>query len=202
MRSSRDSSRLTSLRTFSARRALGGASRAPRPRFLVVVAELFLDRLELLAQVEPRAVAHPAFPGPSTGSLLRFDDAELTLHVDQQPAQALFDPQRLEQDLLLARGHIHVASHAVGKRAGLLHRLERLAQCGLGNAAQGAQLVRSLTQLARERDERRVLGIDWLHIFDGHHDRLGEAVPLAKLMRCRGARRDDTVRPEGRGGRG
>ena len=113
--------------------------------------------------------------------MLRLDHAELALDVDQQPPQALFDAQRLEQDLLVRGGHVHVARDAVGERAGLGHWLERLAQRRLGDAAQRAELVRSLTKLAPKRHERGVFGVDRLHVFDRHHGRLGVAVALAEL---------------------
>jgi hypothetical protein len=67
---------------------------------LVVVAELLLDRLELLAQVHLALALAELLLHLRLDLLLRLEQADLALHVHEHAAQALLDGQRLEQSLL------------------------------------------------------------------------------------------------------
>ena len=70
---------------------------------LVVVAELFLDRLHLLAQVHLALPLAQLFLDLRLDLLLRLEHADLALDVHEHAAQPLLDAQRLEQALLFGR---------------------------------------------------------------------------------------------------
>ena len=83
----------------------------------VVVAQLLLDRLELLAQVHLALALAQLFLDLRLDVFLRLEQPDLTLHVDQDAAQPLLDAQRLEQSLLFRNGQLDVAGDQVGEAA-------------------------------------------------------------------------------------
>ena len=124
---------------------------------LVVLAQLLLDRLDLLAE------EHLALPLAQLLLHLRLDlvlgrqHADLPLDVDQHAAQPLLDAQRLQQGLLLGDRQLDVAGDEVGEPAGVGHRVEDLVQHLLGQPPPLAQLHGPLAGLAVQRGEGRVV---------------------------------------------
>ena len=66
---------------------------------LIVFAELFLDRLHLLAQIHLALPLTQLFLHLRFDLFLRLDHGDLTLHVHQHTPEAFLDRQRLEQSL-------------------------------------------------------------------------------------------------------
>jgi hypothetical protein len=79
--------------------------------------------------------------------------------VHQHPADALLDREGLEQRLALAGVQVDVARHQVGEAARLVHPVEDLLHHLLGEARLLAQFRGPRTDLAVQRDERRILGV-------------------------------------------
>ena len=104
-RSSRPSSRSTSARasfgSVELRQLLAKLADLLR---LVVVAELLLDRLDLLAQVHLALPLAELFLDLRLDLFLRLEQADLALHVHEHAAQPLLDAQRLEQPCFSATG--------------------------------------------------------------------------------------------------
>ena len=123
MRVRRAHSRSTSLRASSGR---SSASSLARSSFSAVVAaalalaELLLDRLQLLAQVHLALAAAELFLDLRLDVLLRREHVDLALDVDEHAAQAVLDRERLEQGLLLGDRDVEVAGDEVGEAAGLV----------------------------------------------------------------------------------
>ena len=92
-RSSRPSSRSTSLRASVGQLERCRASRAARfsSSALVVLAQLLLDRLELLAQEHLALPLAQLLLDLRLDVLLRLEHADLALHVDQHAAEPLLD---------------------------------------------------------------------------------------------------------------
>ena len=93
---------------------------------LVVVAELFLDRLHLLAQVHLALPLAQLFLDLRLDLLLHLEHADLPLDVHEHAAQALLDAQRLEQPLFLGDGKLDVAGDEVGEAARVRDGVEHL----------------------------------------------------------------------------
>ena len=122
-----------------------------------VLAELLLDRLELLAQEHLALAPAQLLLDLGLDVLLGFDHVELALDVDQHAAQALFDRQGLEQHLLLLGRDVAVAGDQVGQAAGVFDRGEELLDAFARQAGALAELGRLLPRLAVEGGEGRVV---------------------------------------------
>ena len=149
----------------------------------VPLAELLLDRLELLAQEHLALAVAQLFLDLGLDVLLGLQHVELALDVDQDAPHALLDREGLEQHLALLLAEIGVAGHEVGEPARLLDPFEHLLDDLFGQAGLGAQLRRPLPQFPEERDEGRILGIQRLHLLRLAHGGLQMAVLLDDLHR-------------------
>ena len=143
---------------------------------LVVVAELFLDRLHLLAQVHLALALAQLFLDLRLDLFLHLEHADLLLDVHEHAAEPLLDAQRLEQALLLGRLQLDVAGDEVGEAARIGDRVEHLVHDLFRQPATLAQLGGALAELLVERDEGRVVLVDRLHLFHRHHDGAEEAL--------------------------
>ena len=148
------------------------------PRLVVDLAQLPLDRLELLAQHVlalrvPHLLLHLA-----VDPLADLEDLELAREQGQDLAHALDDVRRLEHVLLLARVDVEVAHDQVGHLGRLGHAVEE--RGGL------------LGKLGHEGDE--LLG----RILDVGHERRGLHVPLRVevVLHRRDLGRDERVEAE------
>ena len=127
---------------------------------LIVVAELFLDRLHLLAQIHLALPLAQLFLDLRLDLFLHLEHADLLLDVHEHAAQALFDAQRLEQPLLLGRLELDVAGDEVGEPARIGDGVEHLMHDLFRQPATLAELGGALAELLVERDEGRVVLVD------------------------------------------
>ena len=151
---------------------------------LVVVAELFLNRLHLLAQVHLALALAQLFLDLRLDLFLHLEHADLLLDVHEHAAEPLFDAQRLEQSLLLGRLQLDVAGDEVGEAARIGDRIQDLMHDLLGKAATLAELGGAFSQLFVERDEAGIVLVHRLHLFHRHHD--GAEKPLRRRELERG----------------
>ncbi len=147
------------------------------------LAELLLDRLELLAQEHLALAVAELFLDLGLDVLLGLQHVELPLDVHQDAPHPLLDREGLEQHLALRLAQVGVAGHQVGEPARLVHPLEHLLDDLLGQAGLGAQLRRALPQLPGESDESRILRVQGLHLLRLADDGLQVAVLLDDLHR-------------------
>ena len=127
---------------------------------LIVVAELLLDRLHLLAQIHLALALAELFLHLRLDLLLRFEQADLPLHVHEHATQPLLDAQRLEQPLLLGDGELDVAGDEVGELARIGDGVEHLVDDFLGKTALLAQLGGALANFLVQRLERAVVLVE------------------------------------------
>ena len=121
----------------------------------VVLAELFLDRLELLAEdVLALVLAHLLFD-LGVDALAHLEDLELAREQAQHLADALLDVDRLEQLRLLLDGRVEVRGDEIGERAGRLDRVDERARLARQLRHQLDDLLGDVAQAHRER-----LGLD------------------------------------------
>ena len=191
MRDRRSNSRSTSLLTASGRPSASSFFL----QLLEVVgalalAELVLDRLELLAQVELALPVAELLAHLGLDVLLRVEHRELALDHHQDAAQPLLDRQRLEQRLALGGRELGVAGDQVGQPAGVLDVGQHLLDHFLGQAGALAQLGGALAQLAGERDEGGIVGVERRHLLRRLHLAPRDSrLRACSAPRCRGARR-------------
>ena len=163
----------------------------------VVFAELFLDRLELLAQdVLALVLAHLLFD-LGVDALAHLEDLELAREEAQHLADALLDVERLEQLRLLFDRRVEVGGDQIGERAGRLDRVDERAgfarQLGhqlddlLGDVAQahgerfGLDVV--LLGLVQARDARLEVGVLLSHALHAHaHEALQDQAVVARRV--------------------
>src|SRR5262249_59904099 len=86
---------------------------------VLALAELLLDRLELLAQVRLALPPAQLLLDLLLDVLLGGEDVDLSLHVDEDSPQPLFDRQGLEQRLPLGSRNVDVTGDEVREPAGL-----------------------------------------------------------------------------------
>ena len=183
-------SRRPSSRSTSARASFGSSSLfellAKLADFLglVVVAELFLNRLHLLAQEHLALALAELFLHLRFDLVLRLEQRDLALHVHEHAAQALLNRKRFEQSLFFRNGELDVARDEVGELAGLGDGIEHLMHDFLGKAATLAELGGAFANFLVERLERGVLVVERRHLFDVHHD--GREIALALHVLERG----------------
>ena len=84
---------------------------------VLALAELLLDRLHLLAQEHLALPVAQLLLDLRLDLLLRVEDVDLALDVDERPAEAVLDGERLEQELPLGRRDVDVAGDEVGEPA-------------------------------------------------------------------------------------
>ena len=137
-----------------------------------ILAELALDRLELLPQEHLALAVAELLLDLRLDVLLGVEDRDLALNVEQHLADPLLHRQRLEQ--LLGRGglEVEVPGHQVGEATRLLGLGEELLHRLLGHAGPAAELTGALAGLAVEGGEGRRLGVDRGHLLrraDGRH---------------------------------
>ena len=147
---------------------------------MVVVAELFLDRLHLLAQVHLALPLAQLFLDLRLDLLLHLEHADLLLDVHEHAAEPFLDAQRLEQALLFGRLKLDVAGDQVGETAGIGDGVEHLVHDFFRQTAALAELGGALAKLLVQGDERRVVLVDRLHLLDGHHD--GAEVAFGRVV--------------------
>jgi hypothetical protein len=152
---------------------------------LVVVAELFLDRLHLLAQEHLALPLAQFLLDLRLDLLLRLEHADLPLHVNEHAPQPLLDTQRLEQALFLGHGEFDVAGNEVGKPSRLLDRIEDLVHHLFRQSSLFAEFGRALTSLLVECFERRVRLAYRRHFLGRHNHGAQETVTLGVLKRRR-----------------
>ena len=145
----------------------------------VVVAELLLNGLELLAQEHLALALTELLLNLTLDVFLGFEQADLSLHVHEHAAQALFHAERFQQPLLLGHGELDVAGHEVGEAPGVLDRIEYLMHHLFGESALLAKLGGALAGFLVKRGECRILEIQRHHLFGGHDHGREIAVLLA-----------------------
>ena len=127
---------------------------------LIVVAELFLDRLHLLAQEHLALALAELFLDLRLDLVLRLEQRDLALHVHQHAAEPLLHGKRFEQPLLFGDGELDVARDEIGELARLGHGIEHLVHDFLGKAAALAKLGGALANFLVEGFERGVLVVE------------------------------------------
>ena len=154
---------------------------------LVALAELLLDRLELLAQVELPLPAAELLLDLRLDLLLGVDDGELALDEQQHAPQALLDRQRLEQRLPLGERHVQVGGDGVGELAGVVDLGEEAMDHLARESQLGAELGGPLAHLAHQRHVRRRLGVERRQLLRVAHGRHEVVVVLRDAQRDRAA---------------
>ena len=102
--------------------------------------------------------------------LLRREDLDLALDVDQHRAEAVLHGERLEQRLALGHRDIEIAGHEIGEPTRLGDLVEHLIDRVLGQPALLRELRRPCAHLAVQRDEVGILSVEWRQL-DGRRDR-------------------------------
>ncbi len=113
----------------------------------VVVAQFFLDRFELLAQIHLSLTLAQFFLDLGLDVFLRLEQTNLPLHVDEYAAKALLHAQCFKQSLLFGNGKLDVAGDEIGKPTGLGYRVENLVNDFLWKSATLAELSCPLPRL-------------------------------------------------------
>ena len=117
----------------------------------VVLAELFLDRLELLAEhVLALVLAHLLFD-LGVDALAHLEDLELAREEAQHLADALLHVDRLEQLRLLLDRRVEVRGDEIGERARRLDRVDERARFARQLGHQLDDLLGDVAQAHRER---------------------------------------------------
>ena len=119
----------------------------------VLLAQLLLDRLELLAQVELALPLADLHLDAGADLLLGLGDADLPGEVGAEEAELLLDRQRLEERLLLRRRQVQVEGDVPDQRARLLDGADELLQDLVGGPAAPPVLHRLLAHLPGERGD-------------------------------------------------
>ena len=107
---------------------------------VVLLAELLLDRLELLAQVELALPLADLLLDADPDLLLGLGDPDLPEQVPAEEAELLLDRERLQERLLLRGLEVQVERDVPDERARLLDGAEELLQHLLRRAAAAAVL--------------------------------------------------------------
>src|SRR6202035_3169246 len=145
---------------------------------LVALAELFLVGLQLLAQEHLALAVAELLLHLGLDVLLRRQDGELALDVDEHPLQPLLDGEGLEQALALGVAQVGVGSDDVGQAAGFRDAGQHLLHDLVRQARLPAQLGGALAHLAEEGHEAGALGVERLHLLGLARRRLEAAVAL------------------------
>jgi hypothetical protein len=152
---------------------------------LIVVAQLLLDRFELLAQEHLALSFAQLFLNLRLDLLLSLQHPDLALDVDEHAAQALLDTQRLQESLLFRDRELDVAGHQVGELARIVHRVEHLVHHFFRQAALLAELLRAFPRFLVQCFERGVLVVEGDHLLGRNNNRREVPVAHSVLQRCR-----------------
>ncbi len=145
---------------------------------ILPLAELLLDRLQLLAEEHlPLAVAELLLD-LRLDFLLRVEDVDLALDVNESPPHAVFDRERLEEELPVCRRDVDVARDEVGELPGVVRLGQDVRDRLVGEAELLGQLRGALLQLFQECDEGGVGDVERRHFGGLHDDRLEVPVLL------------------------
>ena len=117
----------------------------------VVLAELLLDRLELLAKDVLALVFPHLLFDLRVDPLAHLEDLELAGEKAQHLADALLHVDRLEQPRLLLHRRVEVRRHEIGERARRLDRIDERARLARQLGHQLDDLLRDVAQAHRER---------------------------------------------------
>ena len=145
-----------------------------------------MNRLELLAQEHLALPLAQFLLDLRLDVFLRFEQADLALHVHQHAAQTLFHRERLEQSLLLGHRQFDVTGYEIGELAGVVDRVEHLMHHFFGQATLLTQLGGTLTRLLVERLEGGILEVERHHLLSGDDHRLEVTVDFG-VVQCGGA---------------
>ena len=156
----------------------------------LALAELLLDRAELLAQEHLALAVADLLLDLGLDVLLRGEDADLPLDGDEDAAQAVLHRERLEKLLAVGRRDVDVAGDEVREPARLIGLAEELLDGLLGEAHLLAELGGALARLLVEGEEHGVLRIGRRHLGRRHDDGLEHAALL-----LRDAHRDAAALP-------
>ncbi len=126
---------------------------------LFPVAELFLDRPELLPEQHLALTLPELRLHLGLDVLLGVDAREFALHGDETCAHAGLVVESLEQLLLIRRLELQIERDEIGERAGIVHALDELVQRLSGHTAPGPELGRPIPQFAVEGLERGVIRV-------------------------------------------
>src|SRR5215470_12197973 len=92
------------------------------------------------------------------------EDVDLLLHEDEDPPQAVFDRESLEEALPVAGLNVEVARHEIGEPPGIRHLGEDLLDRLVGEAELLSELRGALARLAVESEERGVPLVERPHL--------------------------------------
>ena len=145
---------------------------------LVALAQLALDRLELLAQEHLALALAQLLLDLGLDVFLRVQHADLALHVHQDAAEPLLDAERLEQHLALGRRDVDVPGDQIREPARLVHAGEHLLDDLVRQPGLLAQLGRPRPGLPVQRDEGGILRVDRQHLLGLANHGLEVAFPL------------------------
>ena len=140
------------------------------------LAQLLLDRFHLLAEEHLPLPVAQLFLDLRLDLLLRVEDVDLPLDVDERPPHAILDRERLEEELPLGRRNVDVTRHEVGELARVVGLGEDGGRGLFGKAELLGQLRRALLELLHERHEGGVGGVERRHLLGFDDDRLEPAV--------------------------
>ncbi len=162
--------------------------REPLPQLLYLspflsFAELFLDRLHLLAEEHLTLALAQLLLDLGLDVLLCIEHADLPLDMNEDTPQALLYGQRLQQPLTLRRLNLEVSGHEVSEPAGVGHLFEHLADDVIGEPRFLAQFRGTLARLTVQADERRICGVQGRHVVDFMDDGL-EVATVIGIVQC------------------
>jgi hypothetical protein len=109
---------------------------------------------------------------PRLDVLLRLEDADLSLHVEQNTTQSILDGEGLEQSLPFDVSYLQIAGHEIGQATRILHGCQDLSNDLFRETRFPSQVGRAVPQLAKKPDERRIIDLGREHLFRVAHDRL------------------------------
>ena len=192
MRVRRPNSRSTSLRASSGSSSASSFARSSSSsRRLVALAELLLDRLELLAQEHLALAVAELLLDLALDVLLRVEHVDLALHVHAARGAAAPRPRasRAAPGAAAARRR---GSRPPGRRSGRARRRSP-STCSTTSSGRPELLPSSAARarsLAVQRHERRIVRVERRHLLGVAHDRRRGGRPSRRSApRCRGARR-------------
>ncbi len=150
---------------------------------VVLFAQLAADRLQLLPQEHLALPLAQLLLDLRLDLLLGVEHRDLTLDVNQDPAQPLLDGEGLEQDLPLGRADVEVARDEVGQAARLIHSGQDLVDHLFRQPGLLPELGGPRPGFLVQRDEGGILGAERLHLLGLAHDGLEVALLVAIVHR-------------------
>ena len=143
---------------------------------VLTFAQLLLDRLHLLAEEHLPLPVAQLLLDLRLDVLLRVEDVDLPLDVNERPPDAVLDRERLEKELPLGRRNVDVAGDEVGEPARVVGLGEDVRDGLVGEAELLRELRRPLLQLLQESDEGGVGRVERRHLSGLDDDGLEPAV--------------------------